>query len=384
MAPRFAALDASVITSAWDPDRCPVDDLPFLAWQFGLDLWDDGWPETRKREAVRKALWLHSLKTTPAGIKAHVALTGAEVLKITRPPARGFLRAAMDDAQRAAWLDGLPQIRIYPFYHRATVRARQSFSSDPGGMRFHGPAARSHLLSTRALKLYGRRATMFDRGIETEITLSDALDGSAERVFITRKAPAAHAFHGRGALGSTFLTASATARLVITLRASDSAQSFAIDIGSELVDVRPQRIAQRRVAPASRSFFGRHGGFLRTSFGPILIYDRFCLLDPSRMVARRRVLSFHGHGRFGIPAFTAELRIAVPMLRRRPRSGRWHGSGYRKAPSFAALDKAIEAVTASKAARDTIHIDTTTHRRAQFGRGLRFGEFTFGEIRKAA
>jgi phage tail P2-like protein len=94
-------LPTELVASVWNPDTCPADLLPYLAWGLSVDLWDDNWHEATKREVCRKSLILHRLKTTPAGIKAHVEVAGSEVLKIIRPPAREFRRGAMTPMSNA-------------------------------------------------------------------------------------------------------------------------------------------------------------------------------------------------------------------------------------------------------------------------------------------
>lgn len=37
----------------WNPDNCPVNLLPWLAWAYSVDRWDSEWPEETKREVVR-------------------------------------------------------------------------------------------------------------------------------------------------------------------------------------------------------------------------------------------------------------------------------------------------------------------------------------------
>jgi phage tail P2-like protein len=372
-------LPTELITSVWNPETCPADLLPYLAWGLSVDLWSDEWPETKKREACRKALRLHRLKTTPAGIKAHVEMAGAEVLRVIRPPARESLRGAMTQTDRLAWLDGLPQVRIYPFFHRAIAKSRHFYTGPGVRHQWHGQGFNR---STRGFAIYGRRATFYDRGTEVEITVGGTDLGDVDRVYLRRVAPR-RLFYGHG-FRVGFLRTTAAETNVLTVRMSDANQHFAIQPSIEPVDVRPVRVAQRRVAPAKRAFFGRHGGFLKESFGPLLIYDRLALNDPSRLGARRKVRSYHGHGRFGIDPFTAELRIRVPMVRGRRRSGRWHGAGYSKAADMTPLAKAIEAVRVSKAFRDTVLIDTQTQGRVKFGGGLRFGEFVFGQIKEVA
>jgi len=372
------ALSAHLIAAVWNPDTCPAHLLGHLAWGLSIDLWDDALPETQKREVCRNALTLHSLKTTLAGIKAHVALVGSEVVRAIRPPATSFLYAAMTNAQRAAWLDGLPQVRIYPFI-RTVIANHRIFASGPAGRFFAG---RGFLRKNRGIELTGTRATYYDRGVERPIRY-ETPDATSIRLLIERNAK--RSFHGAGAIGG-FLTRTQAAKGVVTLRLGDDAGSFAVQSGMDPVDVRPTRIAEGRIAPASRSFFGprSRARFLRTSHAPFLIYDRVALHAPDRMGARRKTRSFHGVGRFGIAPFTAELRVSVPMQRTVRRSGKWHGAGFRAAASLARLDQTLEAVRVSKAFRDTILIDTAVHGHVQFGGGLQFGDFTFGETRKVA
>ena len=402
-----------LIADVWNPETCPADLLPYLAWGLSVDLWDERWSETTKREVCRKAFTLHRLKTTPAGIKAHVELTGAKVLKVLRPPMREHRRGAMTDEQRVAWLDNLPQVRIYPFFKRAIAK-RRFFYTGPGVTKQWRGVAPSDMVLTgltdefgnsiwgtagaaswdsgvapinrhfnrksRGFNLYNRRATFYDRGAEVEVTLGADADLTGDRVFLRRKAPRT-AFYGRG-FRNGFLRKSAADINTITVTMSDEAQFRAVTPGMQPVNVRPQRIAQGRIAPTSRAFFGRFGGFLRTSHAPLMIYDRIALLDPSRMGARRKVRSYHGKGRYGIDPYTAELKIRVPMVRRRRRSGLWHGSGFRSAADLAQLSKAIEAVRVSKAFRDTVHINTATFGQVKFSSGLHFGEFIFGQVRE--
>jgi len=384
-------LPAHLVKAMWNPDTCPADMLGWLAHQLSVDVWDDAWPETEKREVCRNSLKLHRLKTTPAGIKAHVALTGSKVKRVIRPPAQGFLYAAMTEEQHRAWLDSLPQVRIYPFFRRSNVRKHASFLSGPGGKRFHSNVAgdephfiASFLRDSRGRELYGKFATLYDQGNEREV-IYEASDGEAiQRVYIG--AERKRLWHGHGFAGQGFLTLSKAGDQIVTVRLDSSYGQFAIGRGMTAINVSPQRINQPRVAPNARSFFGRHraGRFLKETFAPLLVYDRISLHDETRMGARRKTRSFHGHGRFGIPDFTAELRVHVPMMRYPSRAGRFHKVGFLKAADMTPLRKAIEAVRVSRAFRDTVMIDTATYGQVKFSGGLRFGEFTFGEIKEVA
>lgn len=50
------------ITSLWDPETCPVDHLPWLAWAFSVDNWSPDWPETVKRQVIAASFDVHRVK----------------------------------------------------------------------------------------------------------------------------------------------------------------------------------------------------------------------------------------------------------------------------------------------------------------------------------
>ncbi|QDL32640.1 phage tail protein I [Serratia liquefaciens] len=52
----------------WNPDKCPVVFLPYLAWAFSVDRWDEKWPAAEKRKAVKDAFYIHRRKGTVAAI----------------------------------------------------------------------------------------------------------------------------------------------------------------------------------------------------------------------------------------------------------------------------------------------------------------------------
>ncbi|MGK0735854.1 phage tail protein I [Yokenella regensburgei] len=60
----------------WNPDTCPVSLLPYLAWAFSVDRWDEKWPEETKREVVRSAYLIHRRKGTIGAIRRVVEPLG--------------------------------------------------------------------------------------------------------------------------------------------------------------------------------------------------------------------------------------------------------------------------------------------------------------------
>lgn len=53
----------------WNPWKCPEKFLPYLAWAFSVDRWEENWTETAKRQAVSDAFWIHQRKGTVAAVK---------------------------------------------------------------------------------------------------------------------------------------------------------------------------------------------------------------------------------------------------------------------------------------------------------------------------
>lgn len=65
-----------VARKLWSADDCPADKLAWLAWAFGVDEWDDGWPEESKRQTIRQALEVQKRKGTIWSIRRVLANAG--------------------------------------------------------------------------------------------------------------------------------------------------------------------------------------------------------------------------------------------------------------------------------------------------------------------
>ncbi len=63
----------------WNPDTCPVELLPYLAWALSVDVWENTWSEFRKRQTIKNSIALHRLKGTAQAVKTALAPFGAVV-----------------------------------------------------------------------------------------------------------------------------------------------------------------------------------------------------------------------------------------------------------------------------------------------------------------
>ncbi|MBA5229592.1 phage tail protein I [Pectobacterium aroidearum] len=52
-----------------DPKSCPSNLLPYLAWAFSVDRWDEKWPEVIKRQAIKDAYFIHRHKGTIGALR---------------------------------------------------------------------------------------------------------------------------------------------------------------------------------------------------------------------------------------------------------------------------------------------------------------------------
>ena len=51
----------------WNPATCPISFLPYLAWAFSVDRWDEGWTESVKRQVVKDAFYIHQCRAAGGG-----------------------------------------------------------------------------------------------------------------------------------------------------------------------------------------------------------------------------------------------------------------------------------------------------------------------------
>lgn len=366
-----------LIKDVTDPWRCPKELLGYLAYAMSVDIWDEKWPETKKRQVIADSFRLHRMKTTLAGIRAHLALVDTKILGVVRPPARGFYHPAMTGVDRQALLDRLPQIRIYPFANRQVAVSR-TFWRGAFGFYCYGKAIARR---SRGQDIYGRKAVLWDNGIATPVGLeriSDLGSDPFDRIMIAGTAGRRKFWKHANYPVPAF--ASKADERVLTLRLKGDGLVTSIGASARPVDVRPQRISEQRIAPVGRAFFGmkRSGRFMKASDAALYIYDRIALYDQTRLGVRRKTKTYWGHGRYGIDPYRADLTVSVPMRRSRKAFGLFW-VGHWRAADFTPLRQAINAVRVSKSFRDTIFLQTTTSRVITLRDRLKLGDFSLGE-----
>ena len=105
---RAAAACASIsdlsvpLRDLWNPWKCPVKFLPYLAWAFSVDRWEENWSENAKRQAVSDAFWIHQRKGTVAAVRRVIenlgySMTIQEWWEVADPAGTFRLEIDLDD-----------------------------------------------------------------------------------------------------------------------------------------------------------------------------------------------------------------------------------------------------------------------------------------------
>ncbi|SDK40250.1 phage tail protein I [Bradyrhizobium ottawaense] len=383
---RLLDLDIDRLRRLWDPYRCHIDDLPYLAWSFSVDIWDPHWTEAKKRQVVANAVAHHRIKGTKAGMAAYLDLVGSNLRDLIVPPARGYRIPAMTNESFMSWLLHLPQIRVYPYVIR-----------DPAGPRdFRVPVVcfRNDNFREKSLgpNLYGRKASIYKNGVEAYVKLESMteLGGQAvERVFIGNNSE--RDYHTDGFRGHKFYKLTDATDNIITVRINANGSDLvSLTPGLTPQDVKPVQIAERHVPQAGQHFHDynksfRGGNFRRETDAARWVYDRLALHDKKDLPAGLSTKSYRGHMRYGIPAYTAQAKVEVPLIRSPALGfgGRFR-NGFRIPTDMEKLNDACGAIVAAKPLRDTVLVDTVNYRVVRLGEARKLGTFKLGEIKKVA
>lgn len=70
------------LASLWNPQTCPAEVLPWLAWALSVDDWDPNWSEMTKRAVLAEALPVHMVKGTIGAVRRAVENAGLGAVTI--------------------------------------------------------------------------------------------------------------------------------------------------------------------------------------------------------------------------------------------------------------------------------------------------------------
>ena len=78
-----ARVDPDVIARYHNPDTCPAELLPWLAWESHVDGWETAVTESQQRALIRNSWDLHKYKGTPWAVLTALAAIGYPRAKLT-------------------------------------------------------------------------------------------------------------------------------------------------------------------------------------------------------------------------------------------------------------------------------------------------------------
>jgi len=67
------------VATVWNPDTCPADLLPWLAWAMSVDEWDTNWTEAQKRAVIKASIQVHMYKGTIGAVEEAAAAISTDV-----------------------------------------------------------------------------------------------------------------------------------------------------------------------------------------------------------------------------------------------------------------------------------------------------------------
>lgn len=375
-----------------DAYAAPAQFLDALAYEVGVDLWNEDWPEVKKRKVIQDTIGLKKILGSEAGIAAYIAIEDGELIDVVVPPQTPFLSKALGEADYEGWLGDLPQLRVYNGDDQAQIAPGQTFIGDNA---FVGSAVP---LPDSGRDLLGRRAFYYDpvTKTETRITLADlgVTDTTiSEKIMVPGTASKIAAFAGSAFVGVSCAaapvkeatTVSYTIKKANASGLTDGALALTLAASFNPVNTRYERIPVTGERNETQMFVGvdcANAGFLATSDAVVDFYDRFYLADPSVPAPVTRGTTYIGHARLQMQPYRAEMLIdakesitpAVAIL------GRFIGNTFVQHQDDTKRDRIRAAIELAKAHRDRIFVDFQVTRTLTLGdRPKLDGTFTLGQ-----
>jgi phage tail P2-like protein len=322
---RLTSIDAELIRAIWSPYQCPVRLLPYLAWASGVEFWNDDWTETTKRAWINVQMLFKSLRGTRKAIEMSVDYAGRgvspfgyKVLDVTTQPKKVFSGPSLTKAQREAWLELLPQVRVWRTYDNGYASEFKSFYGGKSNVRLHsrrfqldgpGPGKLTAITPSTAITRLHRVAKWIVNGVETDIRVTDF--GSYFRLH-KASIEDGSVYSGRPfGLHRHYIPSTAHDRLITIMPTPTLPWRSSMTPSLQTVTSEPDRVkvaGQRKHQVFSDT--PMHDFFV-PSTASRRIFQRYAVLDASVRELRRTPVQFMGTGRYGFPNFTAWVDVSV-------------------------------------------------------------------------
>ena len=360
LAERITYLDVSPVITH-DIDRVPASVLPHLADQFHIRhtvAWRRGQTDAERRGLVKAAIARHRVKGTLAGFRLAAQDAGAQLVEAIVPPAKTFAGVALTIEERNAFVARYPQLRLYP----------QRLNGRKVGAMLIGlyPGASVHPVQSDAELRLAPRAFLFRDGVETPLDVLVREQQTTTRLATTvtevRKPGLGRPLAFCGNVCRWPARSDAKLRIYrLVLESPYQSQIETLRRVTVSPALSPITVRYDWIAGEGRTT-GIHAGrfvsgYLQRSTAHERIYRRTWLFDPDVDIARRGAMSFCGSSRLSMPAFNAELTVAVQGRLDKRQAGRFV-QGFLVRADMTRYQDAFEAMRDVARAADRVGIDT--------------------------
>lgn len=404
---RLMATYAELIRDQWDPYAISRENLPYLAWAMGTNLWEPIWSEGTKRVWTDEQWLYKSLRGTPAAYRMALAQSGYDITNMVRPPQGFWIAPDLTKAQWDYWIRQMPELRIYYGLKEGTRGVDEWFLDGPddGSFRrsYTGYLDQDALSINDGFVLYGRYAIVRQRGRDTPAYRIEFTPGTVtsptidfERVSTQGESSLGYVLDEDVLDDERYFDYDEIVPKLYTVEIDRTYDHDASELALTTVipDMDPISIRYETNSDIGNGgpYFFRDGSFLDdgaegegffdlTDGGEYLLADRIYLFDKSVNAVVTAGISFLDASRLGIPTYYAEVQIDTHSVDS-PLSA-FMGDIFLDGNQFfidedtETVDRGLRAVVDAKALRDTIAVSFAPIRPLQMGDFLT-AQLTYG------
>lgn len=326
--------------------------LDLLGWQFHIEGFELSKTEEEKRSLIKRAIEIHSLKGTLAGIKFATELAGGKILKTLLPWDRIYLSKSLTPEERKAFYELYPELRITSIAYRGKTHYRHA--------KLYTKAYKPY--TSDADTRYGIRAYIYRNGKLTALKTQEKTQIKEERqaikvVQIAQKGTAQGHF---GRVKDRFLVDHQARKRFYTLQVPERYTHTEVRTQTKVVypsesplSVYYQLVHEKGKHQKSQAFIYFLQGHTCPTDAYRRIYKRTHLYDENVALQLRRAVAFLNSSPIRVPAYHALTR--VELRNRSVIKSRFPGRQSKKK-----LMDVCRMIAAFKSVRDKILIDTKT------------------------
>jgi hypothetical protein len=410
-------LDTGIIRRTKDAMLVDEPLLPVLAWERSVDVWNNKWPLAKKRYVTDIAFAMQKMKGRRDGLKKYIEVSDAECLLIEAPPLMAFPGRDMTDAERLAWLARFAQLRTYKYSITGNDQFAIFTTSDSNRpLCFSDTVNRMWCArEINGLEYWGWQTHLWDNGVDTPLTTWDrvvteidktvnvytqvVLPGDLNGAWFLDHDPTPGA-DGEIGFFPTSLDPVADRTVSVLTDQTDyldhnvNFTSRTVSPGLQPIYIKPERVAENAPTKLGDWYLDHfptqsalpfvvdaEWGYFPSADdrAALHIFDRLYLYQKGRgpVPMPPDARCFLDHTYFQFPAFTAYTRVGITGT-----LPKWAFKAY--LPAFLVdedldpLWETVDAIKASKSARDKIKIDTQAHDVVRPSNGLICGQAICG------